>query len=55
MITEVFTATTYGVDAFIVRVETHIDNTLFSFAIVGLPDNAVKESKEYCKPCAGGH
>jgi len=46
MITEVFTATTYGVDAFIVRVETHIDNTLFSFAIVGLPDNAVKESKE---------
>lgn len=46
MITEVFTATTYGVDAFIVRVETHIDNSLFSFAIVGLPDNAVKESKE---------
>lgn len=46
MITEVFSATTYGVDAFIVRVETHIDNSLFSFAIVGLPDNAVKESKE---------
>jgi len=46
MITEVFTATTYGVDAFVVRVETHIDNSLFSFAIVGLPDNAVKESKE---------
>lgn len=46
MITEVFTATTYGVDAFAVRVETHIDNGLFTFAIVGLPDSAVKESKE---------
>ncbi|HMS65481.1 MAG TPA: YifB family Mg chelatase-like AAA ATPase [Ignavibacteria bacterium] len=46
MITEVFTATTFGVDAFVVRVETHIDNGLFTFAIVGLPDSAVKESKE---------
>ncbi|MDZ4711619.1 MAG: YifB family Mg chelatase-like AAA ATPase [bacterium] len=46
MITEVFTASTYGVDAYIVRTETHIDNGLFSFALVGLPDNAVKESKE---------
>lgn len=46
MISEIFTATTYGVDAFVVRVETHIDNSLFSFAIVGLPDSAVKESKE---------
>jgi magnesium chelatase family protein len=46
MITEVFTASTYGVDAFIVRTETHIDNALFSFALVGLPDSAVKESKE---------
>jgi len=46
MITEVFTATTYGVDAFIVRVETHIERAVFSFAIVGLPDRAVKESKE---------
>jgi len=46
MISEIFTATTYGVDAFIVRVETHIDNALFTFAIVGLPDSTVKESKE---------
>lgn len=46
MITEVFTASTYGVDAFIVRTETHIDNAIFSFALVGLPDSAVKESKE---------
>ncbi|MCB0724114.1 MAG: YifB family Mg chelatase-like AAA ATPase [Ignavibacteriae bacterium] len=46
MISEVLTATTYGVDAFVVRVETHIDRGLFSFAIVGLPDSAVKESRE---------
>lgn len=46
MITEVFSAATYGVDAYIVRVETHVENGLFAFAIVGLPDNAVKESKE---------
>jgi len=46
MITEVFSAATYGVDAFIVRVETHVENGLFAFAIVGLPDSAVKESKE---------
>jgi len=46
MITEVFSAATFGVDAYIVRVETHVENALFSFAIVGLPDSAVKESKE---------
>lgn len=46
MVTEVFTASTYGVDAYIIREETHIDKALFAFAIVGLPDNAVKESRE---------
>jgi magnesium chelatase family protein len=46
MISEVLTASTYGVDAFIVRVETHIDRGLPGFSIVGLPDGAVKESKE---------
>ncbi len=46
MITEVFSASTYGVDAYIIRDETHIENGLFAFAIVGLPDVAVKESKE---------
>lgn len=47
MITEIFTAATYGVDAYIIRVEIHLErsNQLF-FSIVGLPDNAVKESKE---------
>ena len=46
MITEVFSAATFGVDAYIVRVETHVENGLFAFAIVRLPDSAVKESKE---------
>ncbi|MBK8981748.1 MAG: YifB family Mg chelatase-like AAA ATPase [Ignavibacteria bacterium] len=46
MISEIYTATTYGVDAYIVRVESHIENGLFNFTIVGLPDNAVKESRE---------
>ncbi len=46
MITEVFTATTFGVDAYIVRVETHIDNGMHNFSVVGLPDSAVKESRD---------
>ncbi|MBK9331548.1 MAG: YifB family Mg chelatase-like AAA ATPase [Ignavibacteria bacterium] len=46
MISEIYTATTYGVDAYIVRVESHIEKGLFNFTIVGLPDNAVKESRE---------
>ena len=50
MISEVFSAATYGVDAYIVRAETHIDNGLPSFSIVGLPDSAVKESKDRVAP-----
>ena len=46
MVSEVLTASTYGVDAFIVRTETHIEPGLFVFSIVGLPDSAVKESRD---------
>ena len=35
-----------GVDALDVTVETHLSNGLPAFAIVGLPETAVKESKE---------
>lgn len=35
-----------GVDAIEVTVETHLSNGLPAFAIVGLPETAVKESKE---------
>jgi len=46
MISEIFTSATFGVDAFIIRVETHMEGAAPYFSIVGLPDNAVKESKE---------
>lgn len=42
-IKKTYAATTYGVDAFPITVETSITNGLGYF-IVGLPDNAVKES-----------
>ncbi len=46
MFSKVFSASTYGINAFVVEVETHFDRKLPSFTIVGLPDNAVKESRE---------
>jgi magnesium chelatase family protein len=36
----------YGVNAYLVEVETHIENMIPGFIIVGLPDGAVKESRE---------
>jgi magnesium chelatase family protein len=44
MFSHIFSAATYGVDAYLVQVETHLDNAPHKFFIVGLPDNAVKES-----------
>ncbi len=46
MIAKVNTTALYGIDGFIVEVETDISNGLPGFEIVGLPDAAVKESKE---------
>lgn len=47
MITEIFTSATIGVDAYKIRVETHIENcNKGGFAVVGLPDNTVKESRD---------
>ncbi|OYT15532.1 MAG: magnesium chelatase [Bacteroidetes bacterium 4572_77] len=39
-------ASVLGISAFIVDIEIHLDNQLPSFQIVGLPDSAVKESRE---------
>ncbi len=39
-------ASVYGIDAFIVEIETHLDNQVPAFTIVGLPDSAVKESRD---------
>ncbi len=46
MFSQVLSATTYGIDAYIVKVEAHLDSGLPAFFTVGLPDGAVKESKE---------
>lgn len=42
----VYSRAILGVEALEVRVETHLSNGLPAFAIVGLPETAVKESKE---------
>jgi len=42
----VHTRANIGIDAPLVTVETHLSNGLPSFAIVGLPEAAVRESKE---------
>jgi magnesium chelatase family protein len=44
MFTQVRSAATFGVDAYLVDVETNIDSTVPRFHLVGLPDNAIKES-----------
>ncbi len=47
MITEIFTSATIGVDAYTIRVETHLENKQDGgFTVVGLPDSTVKESRE---------
>lgn len=46
MLSRVKTGATFGVAAYMVEVETHIEKQLPSFSIVGLPDNAVRESRE---------
>jgi magnesium chelatase family protein len=46
MLSKVYTSATYGIDAYIVEVETNVEKQMPCFTIVGLPDNAVKESRE---------
>lgn len=46
MISRTFTASLLGIDAFVVEVETHLEQRLPAFSTVGLPDNVVKESRE---------
>lgn len=46
MYSHLFSASLAGIDAFIVDIETHLDNAMPALSIVGLPDSAVKESKE---------
>ena len=46
MFSKVLSGSTYGIDAYTVEVETHFEKQIPGFTIVGLPDNAVKESRE---------
>lgn len=46
MFSKALGAAVLGIDAYIVEVEAHLENQLPAFATVGLPEGAVKESKE---------
>ncbi len=46
MYSNLSSAAVFGISAFLVEIETHLDNGLPNFMIVGLPDSAVKESRE---------
>ena len=46
MFSKIFSFGVQGIDGYVVTVETHISGGLPGFEIVGLPDSAVKESKE---------
>ncbi len=46
MLSKIFSGATYGIDAYIVEVETNVEKQIPGFLVVGLPDNVVKESRE---------
>ncbi|MBM2815641.1 MAG: magnesium chelatase family protein [Ignavibacteria bacterium] len=46
MYSQLYSAAVYGINAFIIDIETHLDSGLPNFIIVGLPDSAVRESRE---------
>jgi magnesium chelatase family protein len=46
MYSTVLSGATVGIDARIIRVETHIAPTISMFNVVGLPDSVVRESRE---------
>lgn len=46
MYASLFSASVFGIGAFRVHIETHLENAVPVFLMVGLPDSAVRESKE---------
>src|SRR4030067_680577 len=46
MLSKILSSAVMGIDAYVVEVETDLFPVLPAFAMVGLPDNAVQESKE---------
>ena len=49
MLATVYSSSVIGIDAYIVEVELDISRGLPSFSTVGLPEGAVRESKERVK------
>ncbi|HIJ19621.1 MAG TPA: YifB family Mg chelatase-like AAA ATPase [Deltaproteobacteria bacterium] len=49
MLSKIFSSAVTGIDAYVVEVEVDISQGLPSFSTVGLPEGAVKESKERVK------
>lgn len=49
MLAKVLSSAVYGIDAYVVEVEVDIAHGLPSFSTVGLPDGAVRESKDRVK------
>ena len=46
MVTKAITATTIGINAYLIEVEVDVINSLPNISIVGLPDSAVNEARE---------
>jgi len=46
MLSKVLSAAVLGIDAYLIEVEAHLESQLPAFSTVGLPDSAVRESKE---------
>lgn len=46
MFARVFSATVYGIDGHIIEVEVDLSNGLPAFDLVGLPDSAIRESRD---------
>ncbi|GAB5466533.1 MAG: YifB family Mg chelatase-like AAA ATPase [Candidatus Kapaibacteriales bacterium] len=46
MYSKIFSSSVSGIDAFTVEIEVNLDNQMPGMVIVGLPDGAVRESKE---------
>ena len=50
MLFKTLSASVHGIDAYLVEVEVDVGSTKMNdFNVVGLPDNAVKESRERIK------
>lgn len=46
MLSRVISSATCGINAYLVEVETNVENAIFHYNLVGLPDGAVRESQE---------